>query len=491
MNFKEQLYREILEIGIALSTEKNYANLLQLILQKSMEVTHCDGGTLYLYENGYLHFNIMQTISLDIYQDVNQAPIDLPPVALREENVCAYAAIHKEVINIEDVYNSSRFDFSGPKNYDPIINYHTKSMLVLPLLSHENELIGVVQLINALDDHGNVIAFQKAFERIILSLASQAAVAVSNMRFLSEIKDLLHSFVAAMGAAVDARTPYNGNHTRKVTEHVGGFAKYLQTLYIKGEYEEPFDENRIEQITMAAALHDIGKMIIPLRIMDKNTRLDSSFDKIKQRFLLLQCYYELDYLKGRIDKAAYDAEYNYIEESFLLVKKLNSMGYLPPEYEEPIKALGEKSYRLGDGTLLYYLTEYEKKCLCIKKGTLTNEERTAMENHVLMTSHILENIHFSKNYQNVKLFAGNHHELLDGSGYPRHLTEKDISSDVRILTMIDIYDALTSDDRPYKKIMPQETAFCVLNEMAEEGKLDGKLIHLFEQYMKLPKSDQR
>lgn len=481
MQLEERHYQEILEIGITLTTEKNYTNLLELILNKSMEITHCDGGTLYLYEDDFLHFNMMRTTSLNIYKGGSREPIDLPPVPLREENVCAYAALHRAVVNIDDVYHSDRFDFSGPKNYDPIIQYHTQSMLVIPLMNHENELIGVIQLINALDSNGTIIPFDAFYERIVLSLASQAGVAVSNMRFIHDIKELLNSFVTAMGTAVDARTPYNGSHTRNVTRYVREFTAYLHEMHLKNLFPEPFDENRIEQLTMAAALHDIGKLIIPLSVMDKETRLGKErLSDIRNRFELFQAWLEIDYLKGKIEKHQYQQEIKYLLDSLTMIEKVNVMGYLADNLESDLLLLKDKRYQREDGTTFAYLTEKESQSLLIKRGTLTQMERHIMENHVVMTTNILENIKFNKNYANVPRWAGAHHEYLDGSGYPLHLTAGDLPLDIRILTLTDIYDALTASDRPYKKALPKEKALQILTEMAEkETKLDAQLVKLF------------
>ena len=208
--------REIVDIGIALTTEKNKNRLLEMILKKAMDISNCDAGTLYLYTGESLEFKIMKTLSQGVSKGENGEKIDLPPVPLQEENVCAYSAIHNELINIEDVYNSQRFDFSGPRKYDAITGYRTQSMIVIPMADAEAELVGVLQLMNAKDEAGNVIPFTEDAEFVLRSMGSQAAVSVSNMKYLEEIRKQLHSFVSAFATAVDERTPYNGSHTRKV-----------------------------------------------------------------------------------------------------------------------------------------------------------------------------------------------------------------------------------------------------------------------------------
>ena len=295
--------REIVDIGIALTTEKNKNRLLEKILKKAMDVSNCDAGTLYLFTGDSLEFKIMKTLSQGVSKGENGEVIELPPVPLKEENVCAYAAIHKELINVEDVYHSERFDFSGPKRYDAMTGYRTQSMIVIPMEDSENELVGVLQLMNAQDKEGKVVSFNEDDEFVLRSMASQAAVSISNMKYMEAIKVQLHSFVSAFATAVDERTPYNGSHTRKVAVYAVILADYVNRMYAQGKCEEFFDDNRKEQLQLAAALHDIGKMIVPLSVMNKATRLDGGLDKIEERFKLLKAYYEIDFLKGKSSQA--------------------------------------------------------------------------------------------------------------------------------------------------------------------------------------------
>lgn len=483
MNFTEKNFREILDIGIALTTEKSHSRLFELIIEKAMSITACDGGTLYLYKDHFLHFKIMRTTSLGIYKGGRGEQIELPPVALVEGNVCAYSAIHKEVVNIQDVYDSNKFDFAGPKKYDAMTGYRTESMLVIPLENHENELIGVLQLINAQDEAGKVVAFDKEYEQIILSLASQAAVAISNMGYLEEIKEMLYSFVSAFATAVDQRSPYNGNHTRNVTKYVAEFVDYLNQKYSENHYKEYFSNGRKEELVLAASLHDIGKMIVPLSVMDKSTRLGKGMEGICTRYELLRAYYKIDYYEKKITTEEYNQETAYLKEAEMLVKQVNESGFLPEELERQLVCLSQRTYQTEEGETIHYLTPYEQTCLMIKKGTLTHEERHIMESHVEMTNKILSNIHFNSSYRNVIRWASSHHEFLNGSGYPQHLTAEDMPAEIRILSLIDIYDALTSTDRPYKKPMPIDAAISILRSMVEEGKLDEELVSLFGEYL--------
>lgn len=477
--------REIVDIGIALTTEKNKNRLLEMILKKAMDISNCDAGTLYLYTGESLEFKIMKTLSQGVSKGENGEKIDLPPVPLREENVCAYSAIHNELINIEDVYNSQRFDFSGPRKYDAITGYRTQSMIVIPMADAEAELVGVLQLMNAKDEAGNVIPFTEEAEFVLRSMGSQAAVSVSNMKYLEEIRKQLHSFVSAFATAVDERTPYNGSHTRKVAVYAIILAEYINHMYEQGKCEEFFDENRKDQLQLAAALHDIGKMIIPLSVMNKATRLDGGLIKIEERFKLLKAYHEIDFLKGKISKEVFEEKIRYIEESFSFIAEIDNAGFMPDEKIERVAEIAENVYQFEDGTKLPYLTDAEKDCLSIRKGTLTQKEREIMESHVVMTHKILNKVHFSKNYSKVNLFASTHHEFLNGTGYPNHIQAEDLELESRILAVVDIFDALTCTDRPYKKPMPKERAFAILHDMAvKEGKLEDRLVSWLEEAMK-------
>lgn len=478
-------FERILNIGIGLATEKDRNKLLASILEKGMKITHCDASVLYLLEEDKLVFKIMKTLSMGAGRDVDKEVIeDMTPVPLTEKNVCAYTAIHKEIVNIPDVYDSDRFDFSGPIKYDALTGYHTRSLLVIPIENNENELLGVLQLINAMDENGTVIPFDKQYHIIIRSLGSMAAIELTNLSYVEELKVQLRSFVEAFATAVDERTPYNGNHTRKVAEYSGILAEYITKMHKEGKCEEYFDEERKEKLILAALLHDIGKMIIPLKVMNRATRLDKEVERVERRFELIASYFEVDMLRGRITQAEYQKKIKDLKEELEFIHKINSMGFLDDENYGHVQRLAEKKHRKEDGTETPYLTKQEIEYLSIRKGTLTEEDRKQMESHVVMTKKILDKVRFNKNYTMVPKWAAGHHEFLNGTGYPNQLREEEIDLETRILTIADIYDALTATDRPYKKPMPKEEAMGILRNMAEEGKLEMRLVNWLEEALK-------
>ena len=469
--------KKILNIGIKLSTEKNREHLLASILENGMDITHCDASTLYLFEDGKLRFKIMKTLSQNISRGEDGELIDdMPPVPMTERNVCSYAALHREIINIPDVYNDTRFDFSGPKKYDALTGYHTQSLLVIPIENNEDELIGVLQLLNAMDEGGNVIPFESEYEIIIRSLGAQAAIEMTNLKYVQEVKRQLRSFVEAMSTASDERTPYNGSHTRKVAEYAGMIADYINKQHQAGACDDYFDENRKDKLELAALLHDIGKMVVPLSIMNRATRLDRDLGTVETRFRLLEAYYVIDKMKGRIDEAEYQKRIAYLRESMDFIHRIDGKGVLDDADYDRVQELAGHSYVNDAGEPLPYLTKREKDRLSIRKGTLTEDDRRQMEYHVVMTEKILGKVRFNKNYEDIPKWAASHHELLDGSGYPRHLKGADLALETRMITVADVYDALTARDRPYKKPVSQEKALGILKDMADEGKLDCRLV---------------
>ena len=477
----EEKLETILKIATALSYEKDNNRLFDLIITKSMELTHCDAGTLYRYRDGVLEFRIMKTLSMNVSKGENGEKIDLPPVKMSEENICAYCAIHKETLNIINVREDERFDFSGPKKYDEITGYHTVSMMVVPLVNDYDEVVGVLQLINALDDDDMVIPFDEEAEKIVYALGSLTAVAVSNILYQEELKEQMWSFTEAMAAAIDERTPYNASHTRHVAEYCGMLADHINELHEKGEEEEFFTAHRKEQLMMGAYLHDIGKLAVPLSVMNKSTRLNGGEKGITDRLEIYRLKAKVRVLEGKADKAWLDDAVSKIDEALELMNRVNGAGFVDDETEDRLCGILEYVYDDADGSVQPFFTEEEKECLRIRKGTLTDRERKIMESHVEITERILSKVHFNKYFADSPIYAARHHECLNGKGYPRGLKAEDLNTDARIVAVADICDALLATDRPYKKPIPKEKAFDIMRDMAKAGNIDAKLVEYLYQ----------
>lgn len=481
MHLQYKDFEKIMDIGIRLSTERDRNRLLMTILDKGMEITNCDASTLYLYENDELHFKFMKTLSQGVCRGLDGEDIDLPPVPMKEENVCSYAAIHQEVVNIPDVYASSQFDFSGPRQYDSLIGYRTQSQLVVPLANNENELIGVLQLINAMDKKGKVIAFNEVYEIIIRALGAIAAIELTNLSYVEALKTQIYSFVEALTTALEERTPYNALHTRNVEKYASLLADYITELHKEGKCEKTFDSARKEQLMLAALIHDIGKMVVPLSIMNKATRLDTEIEKVDARFELLKALYEIDMLRGRITQEEYKTAIEDLKSELAFIHEMDVIDRVSDEDCERIKRLAGKQHVGEDGSVLPYLTKREVECLNIRSGTLTMQERKEMENHVVMTSRILDKVQFYKGFSMVPKWVGAHHEYMDGSGYPNKLKGDELDLETRLLTVVDIYDALVATDRPYKQPISRPRAIQILKDMAAKGKVDLQLVEWLDE----------
>jgi len=486
---------KIIDVVLSFGSETRYSMLLDIILTKMIEITHSDAGTLYILEDNCLHFGIIKNASLNIYQSSGlvciNAPengtINFPPIPLDKnsiDNISAYAAINNEIVSIDDVYTSQRFNFSGPKKYDKLTGYHTQSMLVLPLSipidNQGHHVLGVIQLINAKDpETGEVVPYTNIDNPpIIPSLSKIASNTLGNLLHMQEIREMFRSFIAMLTQAIDERSAYNNLHTQNVAWYCNTFTKYLSTKF---EPNQPlyFDESRIERITIAALLHDIGKIVTPLEIMDKSDRLGQRHAGLLYRFEIKRLQLENDMLKGLINTQVFEAETAKINNAISTVETINTLNVLDDEHLSQVKELGKLAYRNEDGATVPLLEGEDITMLSIRKGTLTDKERAVMQGHVIATGKLLDKISSWKYYGNIPELTRNHHELLDGSGYPRGLKENEIDTETCIITIADIFEALTAHDRPYKKAVPVEKALTILTDMAEQGKLHKELVALF------------
>ena len=471
----------ILDIGISLSSEKDLNRLLEKILSKVMELVHCDAGTLYLLDNDVLKFKIMRNDTMKTYEGGDGKDPKLPPVKLSRENVCSFSLLEGRTVCIADVRNCAEYDFSGPIRYDSMTGYRTRSMLVVPMMDRVGEKLGVVQLINAMDENNEVCEFSEELIHVVESIASQAAITIQNVMYIEDIRGLFDSLVKVMSSAIDARTPYNGAHTRHMAEYGERFIDYLNKIYKKDNGEIRFRPEHRDALLMSIWLHDIGKIVIPLEVMNKEKRLSKLQElTLKNRLERIHFLTEIRRLRGECN----DEEARKIEKQLLEVGKLtediNRSDFLNEEKLKALNAAVTLTYIEEDGTEKPWISKEEKEVLSIRKGTLTDEERKVMESHVVVTDEFLSKIKFSDRLSSVREWAASHHEFINGSGYPKGLSGDQIPIETRIITILDIFDALVATDRPYKKGMQIDTALSILKKMADtEGKLDPELTQLF------------
>lgn len=304
---------------------------------------------------------------------------------------------------------------------------------------------------------------------------------LENLRYQEEIKEQMWSFTEAMAAAIDERTPYNASHTRNVAKYSGMIADYINEVHAKGEEEEVFSIQRKEQLVMGALLHDIGKLAIPLEVMNKETRLNGKEKEIESRLDTFKLKMKIAKLENKIDEASFDEFAKKADDAVEIMNKVNGMGFVDDNTRTELNKVLDYVYTDADGNSEPFFTDEEKECLQIVKGTLTDEERKVMQSHVEITGRILDKVHFNKYFAESPKLAIKHHECLNGKGYPNGLTAEDLNTDARIIAVADIYDALVADDRPYKRPIPREKAFDIMRNMAKDGNIDAKLVeYLYE-----------
>ena len=476
---------KVADVILAFRIKKQYDELLDVILSKMMEITGSDGGTLYILDEDKLQFRIIRNTSLGVFQSVKDL-IELPHIPLdssKIEHVSAWVAINGQALSINDVYNNSDFNFAGPREYDRITGYHTKSMLVLPLISLEDEgeeVLGVIQLINAKDPKtGEICGFGDVLDSpVIPSLANIAANTLANFVHMRDTRMLFHSIIAMMTQAVEERSEYNGSHVHNVAHYCESFAHYLGQTF-PPKHPLHFNKSRTEQLSMAALLHDIGKLVTPLHVMDKDSRLGPKLEVVRHRFEIKRHQLEIDLLKGVLTGHGHQTAVLELEHALDILEKANTSGVLSETHMVKVRELGNIFFRDEKGRAVPIIDDDEIESLTIPKGTLTAAERAIMQEHAALTGRLLDKIPNWKYYKNIPEWARNHHELLDGSGYPLGLRGSELSHETCILTIIDIFESLTASDRPYKKSMTPHDALRVLTAMAQEGKLHGELVDLF------------
>ena len=500
------LVKRLSEVGIALSAEKDERRLMELILRSAKDLTNADGGTLYSRtEDNKLKFEIMLTDSLDIrLGGTSGQPIDLPNVPLfnesgepNEKMVAAKAAVSGETVNIPNAYDEGDFDFSGTRAFDQRTGYRSTSFLTVPMRSHEDEVIGVLQLINALPDgtDGAIVPFSPQDQHLVESLASQAAIALTNKRLLDQQRVLFESFIELMAGAIDDKSPYTGGHCRRVPELTLMLADAAAAT--GGPLEEfQMDENDRYELQIAGWLHDCGKVTTPEYVVDKSTKLETIFDRIKVldvRFEVLKRDAEIDLLKQLAAlagdpvlaseeelNAQYAARIEEIDADREFLRRANLGGeFMSQENKDNVARIAERQWRGETGELQPFLTEEEVYNLQIERGTLTPEEREIINHHIVATIKMLESLPYPKHLRRVPEFAGGHHERMDGKGYPRGLKRDEMSVQARAMGIADIFEALTAGDRPYKKAMTLSTALTILGRMKEDNHVDPDLFDVF------------
>jgi HD-GYP domain-containing protein (c-di-GMP phosphodiesterase class II) len=494
--------RRLNQIGTALSAEKNLDRLLEMIVDEARGFTNADGGTLYIMSDNEeeLHFAIVQNTSLDVRMGGTGGKITWPSVKLNNldgspnhANVSAYAAITGQVVNISDVYHAEGFNFEGTRKFDAETGYRSKSMLVVPMRNHENDIIGVLQLLNAqVGGTTEVISFSTENQKMTESLASQAAVAISNNRLIHDLENLLESFIRTIATAIDEKSPYTGGHVRRVSELTMAIADKINKK-MDGPYAGVcFNEDKLKELRISAWLHDVGKITTPEYIVDKGKKLETIYNRmeaLKARFELLKRDYAIEVLKNgnrqetrksaaRVingvdkDEKDLDADYEFLADINTGAK------FMDEKMLDRLKNIAGRKCNVG-GDFRNLLTDDEVYNLSIPVGTLTDKEKEIVKNHVTVTHKMLCQLPFPKKLKNVSYYASSHHERIDGAGYPFGLKGNEIPLQGRIIALADIFEALTAKDRPYKKEKTLSEAIKIMGFMVKDNHIDRDLFELF------------
>jgi len=490
-----QRLEQLNAIGASLSAERDINRLLESILVAAKTITRADGGTLYrLAEDRTLRFEIVRTTSLQYYLGgTTGTPVPFYPIHLTSKDgqpnhsmVAAYAAHTGKTVNIADAYTADGLDFTGTRNFDKKTGYRSKSFLTVPMANHEHEIIGVLQLINAQDPKtGEIVPFSPADQRLAESLASQAAIALTNRMLINQLEQLFESFIALINTAIDEKSPYTGGHCQRVPALTMMLAEAVnETMDGPLSDFQMSDKDRYE-LKIAGLLHDCGKVTTPVHVVDKATKLEGIYDRIHlidTRFEILKRDAEIAMLKDGTHegRARHRERLRQIEEDRMFLRAANIGGErMRDEDAERIRRIAEYRWTDVSGHEAKFLSDDELKNLTIRSGTLTAEERQIINHHIVATIKMLEALPWPRHLKNVPEYAGGHHERMDGKGYPRGLTREQMSVQARVMGIADIFEALTAKDRPYKKGKTLSESLEILGRMRLNGHIDPDLFDVF------------
>jgi HD-GYP domain-containing protein (c-di-GMP phosphodiesterase class II) len=504
----EELH-ELNNIGVALSAERDINKLLEQILLKSREITAADAGSLYLVERGKekeskeddrLRFKLTQNDSV-------VAPFEEFTMPLNDTSIAGYAALTGKSVNVADAYHlPSGSPYKISRSFDEKSGYRTRSMLVVPMRDHVGKVIGVVQLINKKRDARTVlrpvglvdeyvIPFTSVDEELVTSLASQAAVAFENTRLIQDIKNLFDIFVRASVTAIEKRDKTTRGHSGRVADLTECLATKVDAIAAGPFREVRFSRDQLQEIRYASLLHDFGKVSVREVVLNKGKKLyPTELLLVQQRFAYIKRTLEAEHLRAKLEQvlsggagaarlrqmdAAHATQQAELDQLLGTIVRANEPSILEEQSVRALLDLPHRTYPSWDGRALPFLSPDELGALSVRRGSLSEEERREIEDHVQSTYEFLREIPWTSEYRRIPEIAYAHHEKLDGTGYPRRLTGLDIPVQSRMMTISDIFDALVAWDRPYKKSVPVDKALDILGDEARGGKLDKDLLGVF------------
>ena len=496
-------FEELNRIGISLSAERDIGKLQEFILMTMRQLTNADGASLWMKTQGEdglpkLFLASSQNTSIDNTYQAFKVPVD-------EKSVVGYTVTMGSSQIYDDAYTPPPGRPQGGKGFDAQYGYRTKSMLTVPMRNYNDVVVGAIQLINAkrrfetkltIDTvESEVVSFRPEDLEMIESIASQAAVAIDKKTLLDSIQALFDGFVQASITAIEQRDPTTAGHSGRVEKLTTGIAHAVTETAV-GKYKDlRLTEDQFTELRYACLLHDFGKVGVREHILIKAKKLvPGQLEVIQARFEFVQRSVQVKYANEKLDAMRLEgvnaaavleidrrleAELQQLRLWFEAIASANEPSVLPEDKASMLQALAGQSYVDMSGMEHPMLDPQEFRFLNIRKGTLDEEERLEMESHVTHSFHFLSKIPWTSPMKNIPDIAYGHHEKLDGSGYPRGLTEPQIAIQTRMMTIADIYDALTAQDRPYKRAVPLDRALDILQAEAGAGKLDRDLLDIF------------
>ena len=501
---------QLQDVGIALSKQMDIQDLLKILLNAAMDLTHAEAGSIYKVDQDQqgLEFVLSTNRKLDFSLVDRDHDGSLPTILPFKHadgrdnfsNVSVYSALQQATINLPDIYEAEGFDFAGAREIDAKIGYRSRSMLVIPMIDHRRQTLGVVQLINCLSSSkpNEIIPFSDDAQRFAESLASQAAIAKSNNNLIIELEMVFESFIRMINQAIDEKSPYTGGHCVRVPEIAIRLAEACHHVQEGPLADFHMNDADRYEFSIAALLHDCGKVTTPVHVVDKATKLETIFDRIAlldTRFEVIRRDAQLQLLTKQLalngetiegDPSQQNNELALllaqIEDDQAFLRKCNTGSErMSEEDQQKIAAMSQRySWVPHDKTEpVPFLTADELENLSIVAGTLTKHERAVVNEHMAATIRMLEAVPWPAHLKNVVEYAGGHHERMDGKGYPKGLTGDQMSVQARIMAIADIFEALTAADRPYKKPMKLSQALGIMKRMSEEGHIDPDLYAVF------------
>lgn len=504
LNINQQI-DYLIRVATSLSSEKDITKLLEEILIAAQSLTGADGGTIYsATQEDTLVFDTLINHSLGLHLGGSSGkPANFPAIPLyldgqpNQQAIVALAANQNTVVNIPDAYQSYQgLDMSAAQKMDEKTGYRTLSVLTVPMTNPDGKLFGVIQLINAQAYDQNqqltVVPFTCELERLVCALASQAAVVLNNRKLIVDMQSLFQTFSKLIAESIDQKSPYTGGHCRRVPEITMFLAQAVNRTSVGPLAEFSLSDAQMYELSIAAWLHDCGKVGTPEYIMDKATKLETVFDRIeliRTRFLMYKNYLKLTSLEASIGappaqvaelKQALTQQLTELDQDLDFLRTTNMGGEtLSEEARQRILKIASKQYPDELGELQNLLSQDEVDNLSIERGTLNQEERKIINQHIDITIKILESLPFPDHLKNVPEYAGGHHEKIDGSGYPRGLTGEQMSVPARMMAIADIFEALTSSDRPYKATKTLSECLKILGFMKLDQHIDAELFYVF------------